>query len=164
MGRGSAKERLSEELISFHRLCDVVSKDGKVQKGHLGGLHEGAGPMTSRGILNGSLKGGQCVGQAYSVLLHKPHVRMEALTRGADGTGLKAAQGFLHSLEVRWMLDPQGIQATEKSPGGLQGPTTRTGSEADDFGMYYFPRLARNGNSVSVGENEAVEPTQLLAR
>lgn len=47
--------------------------------------------MTSRGILNGSLKGGQQVGQAYSVLLHKPHVRMEALTRGADGTGLKAA-------------------------------------------------------------------------
>lgn len=120
--------------------------------------------MISRGILNGGLKGGQYVGQAYSVLLHKPHVRKEALTRGADGTGLKAAQGFLHSLEVQWVLDPQGIQATEKSQGGLQGPTTRSGSEADDFGIHCFPHLARNGNSVNVGENDAVEPTQLLAR
>lgn len=90
MGRGSAKERLSEEFISFHRLCDVVSNDGKVEKGHLGGLHEGAGPMTSRGILNGSFKGGQCVGQAYSVLLHTPHVRMESLTRGTGSPGFPA--------------------------------------------------------------------------
>lgn len=62
------------------------------------------------------------------------------------------------------MLNPQGIQVTEKSQGGLQGPTTQNGSEADDFGTHCFPHLARNGNWVNVGENDAVESTQLLAR
>lgn len=98
------------------------------------------------------------------MLLPKPHVRMEALTRGADGTGLKAAQSFLHSLEMWWVLYPQGIQATEKSRGALQGPTTQSGSEVDDVGIHCFPHLVCNGNSVSVGEDDAVEPTQLLAR
>lgn len=42
---------INEESISFPKLCDVVHKDGKVQKGHFGGPHEGTDPMTCRGTL-----------------------------------------------------------------------------------------------------------------
>lgn len=63
---------------------------------------------------------------ASSKLLHSQTLyRGKALTRDAEGTGLESVytRCLLLSLELWWVFDPQGTQATEQWKGGLPGPT-----------------------------------------